>query len=96
MFCTGCWETFSYWFWIVPFLFMLLVCVFIAIMIRRAGTGRSPSGTSAEWMPFGCWRPGRGPMGRRWFETPRLILDRRYALGEITEDDYEQMKRAIE
>lgn len=29
-------------------------------------------------------------------ETPRQILDRRYASGEITKEQYEEMKRSLE
>jgi uncharacterized membrane protein len=32
----------------------------------------------------------------RWSETPRQILDRRCASGEITKEQYEQIKRDIE
>ena len=36
------------------------------------------------------------PMSRQWSETPREILDQRYAGGEITKDEYEQMKHDLE
>lgn len=29
-------------------------------------------------------------------ETPREILDRRYASGEVTKEQYEEMKRTLE
>ena len=37
---------------------------------------------------------GMGMMGGH--ETPRQILDRRYASGEITKDQYSEMKRDLE
>lgn len=40
--------------------------------------------------------PWCGMMGDHGHETPRQILDRRYAGGEIGKDQYEEMKRALE
>ena len=37
------------------------------------------------------WEPGRGPEG----ETALDILKKRYAKGEISKDEFEQMKRDI-
>ena len=36
---------------------------------------------------------GRGDSGNR--ETPREILDRRFASGELTKEQYEEMKRTL-
>lgn len=45
------------------------------------------------------WRRGSlpwcGMMGTHSHETPRQILDRRYAGGEITREQYDQMKRDL-
>ncbi len=38
----------------------------------------------------------RGDRDEARRETPRQILDRRYASGEITQEQYEEMKRNIE
>lgn len=38
--------------------------------------------------------PWSGMMGGQ--ETPRQILDRRYAGGEVTKDQYDEMKRNLE
>jgi len=35
-------------------------------------------------------------MAYRWSETPFQILDRRYASGEITKEQYEQMRSDLE
>ncbi len=43
----------------------------------------------------GMWRMGRGHGSRGHANTPREILDRRLAAGEITEDQYEQIKRVL-
>jgi len=43
--------------------------------------------------PWLGW-PGVGQGGRQ--ETAREILDQRYARGEITKEQYEEMKRTLE
>jgi putative membrane protein len=49
---------------------------------------------------FSCVFRGRMPWSRpdrgRGRETPREILDRRYAGGEVTTEQYEQMRRTLE
>jgi len=44
----------------------------------------------AGWL----WRARGGWNDKR--ESPREILDRRYASGEITKEQYEEMRRALE
>jgi len=45
------------------------------------------------------WRrgmmPGCGKIGHHGHETPRQILDRRYASGELREEQYDQMKQGL-
>lgn len=83
------------WFWIVPFAFMVLFC-FVFPLMRRVWGGRGESGKGDGWSWFDCCGPRRDS-GASWrSETPRQILDRRYAGGEITKEQYEQMKRDIE
>jgi uncharacterized membrane protein len=72
----------------IPWIFPLLCFIFMAAMIfmffRRAGCG--------------CMPMGRGPAAPRTEprETPRQILDRRLAGGEITRAEYEETRRRIE
>ena len=40
--------------------------------------------------------PWCGMMGSHIHESPRQILDRRYAGGEITKEQYDEMKRNLE
>ncbi len=42
----------------------------------------------------GCGEPAAAWNDKR--ESPREILDRRYASGEITKEQYEEMRRALE
>jgi putative membrane protein len=53
------------------------------MMFRRGGGGR---------MPFGH---GAGPRTGNGRETPGQILDRRYAGGQITKEQYEAMRRDL-
>ena len=81
---------FAYWWgpafgtsWLFPLLCMIFMVAMMFMLFRRAG---------------GCCMPGRqgradAPKDAR--ETPRQILDRRYAAGEITQQQYESMKRDI-
>lgn len=44
--------------------------------------------------PGWFWRDRGGGDNKR--ESPREILDRRYANGEITKEQYEEMRRTLE
>lgn len=74
------------WWWIIP-LVMILFCAFMMIMMRK----RMPCGMG---MVRGMPGPATGD------ETPSIaptdsadeILDKRYALGEISREEYNQKK----
>ncbi|HVC29756.1 MAG TPA: SHOCT domain-containing protein [Steroidobacteraceae bacterium] len=66
--------------WIFPLLFLIVVIVFLS----RGGPGRF-------WR--GGWHDNRRDEKR---ESPREILDRRYASGEISKEQYEEMRRTLE
>jgi putative membrane protein len=65
-------------FWIFPLLCMVFM---VFIMMFRHGGG---------CMPFGIGHRGRAGNGS---ENPQQILNRRYANGEITKEQYEAMRR---
>lgn len=73
----------SYW-WGPGFglmwIFPLLFLIVMIVFLFRGGPGRFWRGDSRD--------------DRR--ESPREILDRRYASGEITKEQYEEMKRTLE
>jgi putative membrane protein len=48
------------------------------------------------WLVQAAGRGGGGPSGGPRVESPLDILKRRYAGGEITKDQYEEMKRELE
>jgi putative membrane protein len=66
-------------YWVFP----LLCLMFMAIMMLRHGGG---------CMPFGGRHRSRGGNGG---ETPQQILDRRYAGGQISKEQYEAMRRDL-
>jgi putative membrane protein len=79
------WEGGFRWIWIFPFTFMVLTFLFIAIcpfgVFRRSG-----------WWGHSCPMCGWNASGKKDQNTPRQILDRRYASGEITKEQYEGIK----
>jgi len=83
----------SSWFWVMPLTFMIVMFLFASLIARRAGAWRCGVGGigpgRSRW-----WGPD--PRGHRGTETPLQILDRRYASGEITREQHEQMKRDAE
>ena len=87
--------THGHWFWIVPLLFMIVMFVFGSFMCRRMGAQRRRLAYAGRGR-FDCCGPGRVFRSDWWSETPGQILDRRYASGEITKEQREQMKRDFE
>ncbi|MDA8256852.1 MAG: SHOCT domain-containing protein [Betaproteobacteria bacterium] len=67
--------------WMWVFPFTFLIIAIVFLAFLFRGAG-----------PF-CWGSRRDEPTR---ETPRQILDRRYASGEITKEQYEEMKRNLE
>ena len=90
--CASWWGPGFHGFWVVPLIFMLAMLVVAVLMVRRVSGWRGGDDPHQAWgPPFGGWAPSSGPKGR-WPETPGQILDRRYASGEITKEQYEQIR----
>ncbi|WP_308387988.1 SHOCT domain-containing protein [Acidithiobacillus sp. AMEEHan] len=70
------------WMWLFPLFFLVLILVFLVFMMR-GGMGGGPV----------CGGSHKTP---RTGETPREVLDRRYAKGEITREEYQQMREDLE
>jgi putative membrane protein len=66
--------------WIFPFFFFFFL---IAVVLCVVFLSRGP------------WWFGRGHDRGGHRETAREILDRRFASGELTKEQYEEMKRAL-
>jgi putative membrane protein len=69
-------------FWFIPLLCLIFMIGMMFMMFRFGGC-----------MSMHRHRP-TGPNGER--ETPRQILDRRYASGEIAKEQYETLKRTLQ
>jgi putative membrane protein len=78
------WGSYFPMFWIFPLLCVIFVVAMMFMMFRRGGMG---------CMPFGGGAAHR--KGNR-HDTARQILDRRYANGEISKEQYEQMRHDME
>ena len=70
------------WMMIFPLFFLVLMVVFMVFMMRGGMGGGPMCGGSQK-------TPGSG-------ETSREVLDRRYARGEITREEYQQMRKDLE
>ena len=73
-------------FWILPLLLLCLACMVPMALIMIRGRG-------ARWMPF--WGRETSASGTEPL-TPRQILDRRYASGELTDERYQAMRNDLE
>ena len=74
------------WMWIFPVLFLLGLALFFREFLRgRWGSpcGRTPNEERRESDSYSQ-------------ETPKEILDRRYARGEITREQYLEMRKDLE
>ena len=83
------WEGGFGWMWIFPLTFMVIMILFMVTcafgFFRR----------SNRWGPSCpmCGRHADGTKEDR--DIPRQILDRRYASGDITKEQYEEMKQDL-
>ncbi len=78
----GPWGWFPFM-WIFPLIFLVVLLVFLF----RSGGGGGPM--------CGGW--GMRENGKREKEeSAKEILDRRYARGEISREEYQQMKKELE
>ena len=80
--------TFGWW-WIIP-LIMIAFCLCMMFMLRR----RMPGMMGGMMRPPGLEPQSQGgPIAPT--DSAKDILDKRYGLGEISKDEYEERKRAL-
>ena len=80
--------TFGWW-WIIP-LIMIAFCLCMMSILRR----RMPGMMSGMMRPSGVERRSQGGAIAPT-DSAKDILDKRYALGEISKEEYEERKRAL-
>ena len=78
------WGMMLHWLWAMPFIFIVSGFICVLFLMGRAGS-RTPH-------PLSGWHLPHLPFVR---ETAQEILDRRYASGEITTEQYEEMKMRL-
>ena len=69
--------------WIIPLLCLVFMVAMMFAMFRRGG----------GCMPFGSGHRGQSGDGG---ETARQIVDRRYASGQISKEQYAAMRRDLD
>ena len=76
--------------WIFPFMMMLIMLFVVSRMFGRGGGFRPPWNQDSDRSPSESAGPS-GTSGQAP-ESPLEILKTRYAKGEITKEEYDQMK----
>ena len=86
-------NSFYFWdsgMWIFPTIGFAIMIFCIVIFCRGCFTG------SYCWFPFyRHWEHGRYTKDNKYSESALEILNKRYASGEISKEEYERMKRDI-
>ena len=71
--------------WIFPLIGLSVMLLVVYLIFRRGGFQPSCGGWNGQ---------DRGPTEQK-LDSPMEILKRRYAKGEITDDEFERVKRGI-
>lgn len=81
------WGMMLHWLWAMPFIFIVSGVICVLFFMWRTGT--------RAMHPLSGWHLPHMPNLPFAHESAQQILDRRYASGEITRDQYEEMKTAL-
>ncbi len=75
-----------HWMWIFPLLFFIVFIIAMVLLLRRGGPPMMRCPMCGGWRPPG-WGGG---------ESAKEILERRYARGEISREEYQTIKQDLE
>ena len=83
------WGMQIHWLWAIPFIFVVGTAICVLFFLWRIGP---------RYMmhPWSSWHMPHMPHMQFGPETAQQILDRRYASGEITQEQHEAMKQYLQ
>jgi len=81
------WGMHIHWLWAIPFVFFIAIAISVLFLLWRSAPRMMHPLSGWHWphvphLPFG-------------HETAQQILDRRYASGEVTQEQHEAMTRYL-
>ncbi len=89
----GPWSFFGGWMWIFPLIMLCILVVVAIILVRRYGGLQNALNAILSKMPM---HSNRGEaLNVQQSETALDILKKRYAKGEITQEQFEEMKKNL-
>ncbi len=89
----GPWRFFGGWMWIFPLIMLFILVVVAIILVRRYGGLQNALNAIFSKMPMQS-EPGEAS-NEQQSETALDILKKRYAKGEITQEQFEEMKKNL-
>ena len=82
------WGMYMHWLWSIPLIFIVAMAISVLFLFWRAGP---------RYMhPLSGWHLPHMPHLPSGHETAQQILDRRYASGEITKEQHQEMKQYLQ
>ena len=90
----GPWRFFGGWMWIFPLIMLCILVVVAIILVRRYGGLQNALNAIFSKMPMQS-APGAAS-NEQQSETALDILKKRYAKGDITQEQFEEMKKNLQ
>ncbi len=89
----GPWRFFGGWMWMFPIVMLCILAVVATILVRRYGGLQNALNAILSKMPMRS-TTGETP-NEQQSETALDILKKRYAKGEITQEQFEETKKDL-